>query len=123
MTDLFSIELPEVRATLKVAGALRPEELSELFGVQGKSYRVPPLPGIWEYSTTRERTIDAVSHLATILAVVHPHLQEFRDLIVEKGLDVDLQLSVRAGRGEQPTGYVDAIGIAEPAAMGAGHDI
>ena len=123
MTDLFSIELPEVRATLKVTGALQPEELSELLGVLGKSYPGPALTKVWEYSTTRERTIDAASHLETILAVVRPHFQEFRGLIIDESLDVDLQLSVQLASGESPTGYVDAIRIAELAAMGAGLDI
>ena len=78
---------------------------------------------VWEYSTTRERTIDAASHLETILAVVRPHFLEFRGLIVAQSLDVDLQLSVQLATGEPPTGYVDAIRIAELAAMGAGLDI
>jgi hypothetical protein len=59
----------------------------------------------------------------TILAVVRPHFKEFRGLIVDKSLDVDLQLSVHLAAGEPPTGYVDAIRIAELAAMGAGLDI
>ncbi len=123
MTDLFSIELPEVRATLKVTGALQPEELSELLGVQGDSYQGPALTRVWEYSITRGRTIDAASHLETILAVVSQHFQEFRGLIIDKSLDVDLQLLVQLAAGESPTGYVDAIRIAELAAMGAGLDI
>jgi hypothetical protein len=122
MMDPFSIELPEVRATLKVTGALQPEELSELLGIQGKSYQGPALTEVWEYSTARERTIDAASHLETILAVVRPHFQEFRGLIIDKSLDVDLLLSVEL-TGESPTGYVDAIRIVELAAMGAGLDI
>jgi hypothetical protein len=123
MTDLFSIDLPEVRATLKVAGALQPEELSELLGVQGKSYQGPALTRVWEFSTTRERTIDAASHLEAILAVVRPHFREFRGLIFDKSLDVDLKLSIQLAAGESPTGYIDAIRIAELAAMGAGLDI
>jgi hypothetical protein len=102
MTNLFAIELPEVRATLKVTGGLLPEELSELFGVHGKSRRGSALTTVWEYSTTRERTIDAASHLETILAVFRPHFQEFRGLIVDNSLDVDLQLSVRLAAGEAP---------------------
>jgi hypothetical protein len=39
MSDLFAIELPEVRATLKVTGVLQLEELSELLDVEGKSYQ------------------------------------------------------------------------------------
>ena len=54
---------------------------------------------------------------------VHEHFQEFRGLIIDKSLDVDLQLLVQQAAGESPTGYVDAIRIAELAAMGAGLDI
>jgi hypothetical protein len=54
---------------------------------------------------------------------VRPHFREFRGLIVNQSLDVDLQLSVQLAAGESPTGYVDAIRIAELAAMGAGLDI
>src|ERR1700683_1967598 len=121
--DLFSTELPEVRATLKVTGALQPEELSELLGVQGEAFRGPALTKIWEYSTARERTIDAASHLETILAVVRPHFQEFRGLIVDKSLDVGPQLSVQLAAGESPTGYIDSIRFAGLAAMGAGLDV
>jgi Domain of unknown function (DUF4279) len=91
--------------------------------VPGKSYQGPALTRVWEYSTTRERTIAAASHLETILAMVRPHFQEFRRLIIDKSLDVDLQLSVQLAAGESPAGYVDAIRIAELAAMGAGLDI
>jgi hypothetical protein len=61
--------------------------------------------------------------LETILAVVRPHFQKFRGLIIDKSLDVDLQFSVQLAAGASPTGYVDAFRIAELAAMGASLDI
>jgi len=44
-------------------------------------------------------------------------------LIIDKSLDVDIQLSLELSAGESPTGSIDAIRIAELAAMGAGLDV
>jgi hypothetical protein len=123
MTDPFTFELPEVRATLKVSGALRSKELSELLGVPGTSHPGSALTTVWEFSTAPELTVEVASHLETILAIVRPHLQDFRRLILEKSLDVELQLSILMAGGEVPTGYVDAIRVAELASMGASLDI
>jgi len=76
-----------------------------------------------EFSTVPERTIEVASHLETTLAIVRPHFPEFRRLMLEQSLDVELQLSVLMAGGEVPTGYVDAIRVAELASMGASLDI
>lgn len=123
MADLLSVELPEVHATLKVSGALHPRSLTELFGVEGTSHPGPAVTTVWEFSTVPERTIEVASHLETILSIVRPHLPAFRRLILAQSLDVELQLSVLMAGGEIPTGYIDAIRVAELASMGASLDI
>ena len=123
MTDPFTAELPEVRATLIVSGALRSEALSELLGVQSTSYPGSALTTVWEFSTAPELTIEVASHLETILAIARPHLSDFRRLLLQQSLDVELQLSILMAGEEVPTGYVDAIRIAELASMGASLDI
>jgi hypothetical protein len=123
MAAIFAIDLPEVHARLRVSGALQPKTLSELFGVKGHAYPGPALTTVWEFSTAPERTIDVASHLETILAMVRPYFEDFRRLIVDESLDVDLQLSVLMAGDEVPTGSIDAIRVAELAAMGASLDI
>jgi ABC-type protease/lipase transport system fused ATPase/permease subunit len=122
MADMFSIDLPQVHARLKVSGALQSEALSELFGVEGNSYPGSALATVWEFSTAPE-WIDLASHLEAILGLVRPHFQDFRRLIVDQSLDVELQLSVLMAGNEVPAGYLDAIRVAELAAMGASLDI
>ena len=68
-------------------------------------------------------SVKSATHLETTLAIVRPHFPEFRRLIPEQSLDVELQLSVLMAGGEVPTGYVDAIRAAELASMGASLDI
>jgi hypothetical protein len=123
MADMFSIDLPEVHARLRVSGALEPQALSELFGVEGRSHPGPALTTVWKYLTAPERTIDVASHIEAILAMVRPHFQEFRRMIVDRSLDIELQVSVLMAGNEVPTGSLDAIRVAELAAMGASLDI
>jgi hypothetical protein len=104
MTDMFSIDLPEVHARLRVSGALEPEALSDLFGVGGRSHPGPALTTVWDYLTTPERTIDVASHIEAVLAMVRPHFQEFRRMIIDRSLDVELQVSVLMAGNEVPTG-------------------
>jgi hypothetical protein len=123
MTDPFTVELPEVRATLKVTGALRSEVLSELLGVEGTSHPGSALTTIWELSTVPELTLEVAWHLETILSIVRPRFPDFRRLILQQSLDVEMQLSVLMAGGEVPTGFVDAIRVAELASMGASLDL
>ena len=123
VADMFSIKLPEVQARLRVSGAVDPQALSQLFAVGGHSHPGPALTTVWEYSTAPERTVDIASHIEAILEMVRPHFQEFRGMIVDRSLDVELQVSVLMAGNEVPTGSLDAIRVAELAAMGASLDI
>lgn len=55
--------------------------------------------------------------------MVRPHFQEFQRMIVDRILDVELQVSVLMAGNEVPTGSLDAIRVAELGAMGASLDI
>jgi hypothetical protein len=83
----LSTVVPQVQASLKIAGRIRPALIADVLGAKVRVGTGNAGVVICEISTTREGAFEFASDVETLLAIVRPHFNELRELIVEHSLD------------------------------------
>lgn len=117
--DVFETVLPEVQATLRVSGRLDPGVLEEILSAKVRASSGDAGTAVCKLNTPKEQTIDAASHVESLLSMIRPQLNELRKLVVMQSLDVDVEVVTSSPR-EDLSIYLDAIRVAELASIGAG---